>query len=39
VPHLRELLNDNDPSVCAEALVALERGQGRAARGTEISLG
>src|SRR5262249_16050060 len=24
VPDLRELLNDNDPSVCAEALVALE---------------
>jgi hypothetical protein len=35
LPDLHELLNDNDPSVSARE----PRGQGRAARGTEVSLG
>ena len=35
LPDLHELLNDNDPSVSARE----PRGQGRTARGTEVSLG
>jgi HEAT repeat protein len=36
VPDLRELLNDNDPSVCAEALVALENLAGKGAPPAEL---
>jgi Armadillo/beta-catenin-like repeat-containing protein len=36
VPHLSELLNDNDPSVCAEALVALENLSGKGAPPAEL---
>jgi HEAT repeat protein len=36
VPDLRELLNDNDPSVCAEALVALENLAGEGAPPAEL---
>jgi len=33
---LRELLNDNDPSVCPEALVALENLAGKGAPPAEL---
>jgi HEAT repeat protein len=36
VPALRELLNDNDPSVCTEALVALENLAGEGAPPAEL---
>src|SRR5262249_41039141 len=36
VPYLRELLNDNDPSVGAEALVALENLGGKGAPPAEL---
>jgi len=36
VPELRELLNDNDPSVRAEALVALENLAGKGAPPAEL---
>jgi hypothetical protein len=36
VPDLRELLNDNDPSVRAEALVALENLAGKGAPPAEL---
>src|SRR5262249_15922344 len=36
VPDLRELLNDNDPSVCAEAQVALENLAGMGAPPAEL---
>jgi HEAT repeat protein len=36
VPDLRELLNDNDPSVSAEALVALENLAGKGAPPAEL---
>jgi len=36
VPDLRELLNDNDPSVCAEAQVALENLAGKGAPPAEL---
>src|ERR1700746_775033 len=36
VPNLRELLNENDPSVCAEALVALESLAGKGAPPAEL---
>jgi HEAT repeat protein len=36
VSDLRELLNDNDPSVRAEALVALENLAGKGARPAEL---
>src|SRR5215472_13505327 len=36
VPDLRELLNDNDPSVCAEATVALESLAGKGAPPAEL---
>ena len=36
VPELRELLNDNDPSVRAEALVALENLMGKGAPPAEL---
>ena len=36
LPDLRELLNDNDPSVCAEALVALENLAGKGAPPAEL---
>ena len=36
VPDLRELLNDNDPSVRAEALVALENLTGKGAPPAEL---
>jgi vesicle coat complex subunit len=36
VPDLRKLLNDNDPSVSAEALVALENLAGKGAPPAEL---
>ena len=36
MPDLRELLNDNDPSVCAEAMVALESLEGKGAPPAEL---
>src|SRR5215472_8566207 len=36
LPDLRELLDDNDPSVCAEALVALENLAGKGAPPAEL---
>jgi hypothetical protein len=36
VPYLRELLNDNDPSVGAEAMVALENLGGKGAPPAEL---
>jgi len=36
MPELRELLNDNDPSVHAEALVALESLAGKGAPPAEL---
>jgi vesicle coat complex subunit len=36
MPAMRELLNDNDPSVCAEALVALENLAGKGAPPAEL---
>jgi HEAT repeat protein len=36
LPDLRELLNDNDPSVCPEALVALENLAGKGAPPAEL---
>jgi hypothetical protein len=36
VPELRELLNDNDPSVRAEALAALENLAGKGAPAAEL---
>jgi HEAT repeat protein len=36
MPDLRELLNDNDPSVRAEALVALENLEGKGAPPAEL---